>query len=632
MTAYQDFHGILGNCTVFKISFAMETKFDLKDEGSNPAALILARLLYAINPSSDTFGVYRSSSTFLEDMSIGLVEFLDQISAQKKIILLMDDLHFLHQLEDQTPFTNMMQYLIAWQKHVPKRVSILCTSLLKCILLPFIEEIDVVEFRPLHVDAMGMIIKSVCGGPFSQRLVVANSLLFNKMNINDIKIGAEFLMAYFRSFTGGIPRAVRALADEIHANNRSDIYDLLQPTKGSYKAAVIKSPNKLSYHLLTILLAMYGKPLLLNDVINDISVKQLIAENGLKLLQINSNDQIVYIPYLPAIELLSIELFCSEKPPVCSASSMRKESVLLGSYRGIPEVIFEDDYDSSNDSIVIQASAYNINIKTQNLGNGLRHLKRLAKNLDSHKFAIANILCEQILRDIRAELKVSFPAFKLPDFQRMTFQELYGEVDLKCPFTNIKLFEEWKFDFTTPMKPYRFLLEIIPNSIVEKNFGNQARAPIKRKDPGYIVGNLPTPAECESDRDVYENRYYLMVKQNPAFETVLFVRSEEGHWVAVCDQEKFTEINAELTGNEISKSWKTTVAALKEQQWTEDNILLLFKTNRRSLNWRGNTTTEKKNIVVLCQDSLQRYYGRTLYDLLYYSAAIEIPYEEQITK
>ena len=112
----------------------------------------------------------------------------------------------------------------------------------------------------------------------------------------------------------------------------------------------------------------------------------------------------------------------------------------------------------------------------------------------------------------------------------------------------------------------------------------------------------------------------------------MFVRSEEGQWVAVCDQEKFTEINAEQTGNEISKSWKTTVAALKEQQWTFDNILLLFKTNRRSLNWRGNTTTEKKNIVVLCQDSLQRYYGRTLYDLLYYSAAIEIPYEEQITK
>jgi hypothetical protein len=100
----------------------------------------------------------------------------------------------------------------------------------------------------------------------------------------------------------------------------------------------------------------------------------------------------------------------------------------------------------------------------------------------------------------------------------MTFQELYGEVvDLKCPFTNSKLFKEWKFNFATPMKPYRFLLEIIPNSIVEKNFGNQARAPIKRADPGYIVGNLPTPAECESDRNAYENHYYIMVKQNRWF-------------------------------------------------------------------------------------------------------------------
>jgi hypothetical protein len=91
MTAYQDFHAILGNYTVLmtlKINFAMETRFDLKDEGSNPAALILARLLYAINPPSDTFGVYRSSSTFLKDMNIGLVEFLDQISEQKKIVLL----------------------------------------------------------------------------------------------------------------------------------------------------------------------------------------------------------------------------------------------------------------------------------------------------------------------------------------------------------------------------------------------------------------------------------------------------------------------------------------------------------------------------------------------------------------
>jgi hypothetical protein len=109
----------------------------------------------------------------------------------------------------------------------------------------------------------------------------------------------------------------------------------------------------------------------------------------------NHYDKIVYIPYLPVIELLSIDLFCSEKPPVCSARSIGKESILLGSYRGIPEAIFEDDYDSSNDSTVIQTSAYNINIKTQNLGNGLRHLKRLAKNLDSHKFEVANILCEQ---------------------------------------------------------------------------------------------------------------------------------------------------------------------------------------------------------------------------------------------
>ena len=587
----------------------------------------------------------------------------------EKISLLIDDIHVLWQ--DEETFTTMMDYLIALQEKNSHEICVIGTSLLMFLLSPYSQK-DLIEvFELPHFPAE--VIRSVFPCYIPRQLLRVNSLLFNRMNISDQPEAMDLIMNYFLSFTGGNPRAVGSLLD-CRSSRSMDLYDLQESTVESYKSSLYSSVNRPNFNLLTILLVLYGRPLSSDTVIDGIPLNQLIANHGLRVEQTDENEETIYYPYLPTIDLLLVELFCTkdllteehkekfvDSEVSCSSEispedpkgrypgwepieEESKEIIISeGFWRAIkkpiekridseddPFFLFIDDFpdrsDDENSSVYIP-NTYEFQINTPNLVVSFRYLKKLAKYITIRKYPLGHLLCEQILRGIRTELKLSFPQFQLPNYEQMTFQQLYGDSNLSCPFMNEKILNEWTFNFLSPMKMYCKQKEITPWNFCDRNFKDQLRYSGKQSDPGVCIDDLPSPIDCENNREKYENCYYLMKPWISGFETIMFLKSSEGHWIALCDQERYFTLtnptNLEEIEKDLTKSWNFTITALQKRGWDVDHILLLFKTNQQSLDWKG-TLSSEKNILVLANETLIKYYGKALNDLLDYSATLGI--------
>lgn len=385
----------------------------------------------------------------------------------------------------------------------------------------------------------------------------------------------------------GHPRALVAVCKAIQGLqiSKGDLRQLLDQIAHEYAEANENSSNSLTVSELTLVIALLGRPVTMDMEYNGYDELDSMVRRIHTIEELATTEGLVLegeLPCMSAIQLFSLS-FPTRVENETSSDEMRVLESLIEMLDDTPQ----DTPQASGGSApeVLRKTIPVRYYAEPSLAAHLQSLKRLVCELMPKKFEKVCLQCESILRCARKLMldKYAISVSKFPNYCNMSLYELYGNGDMTAHWENAALRTDVKFDFTEDL----------------------VVAPYPPSESAHRA--LPTPQTCEKN-ELWNNIYY-MYDENPGFAMVTFLRSVNGQWIALAEQDKFSYIDATQYGDEVKTSWTNTVEVLGRYGWSKNNIVLLCKTNRAAAKFHGQ---HGRNVIVLCKNSLKLYHGLTL--------------------